>query len=136
MMTKNINIALLLDSKNYGGIETHVANLAKGLYSSGHCVHIILLNNYGEHPVFESDEFLRTILLKLDGSLTALFSFLKVSNIELVHTHGYKAGIFGRLSAWLTKVPVISTYHAGEIGSGIFIRTRKRYGNGHVFQEM
>lgn len=117
MTTKNIKIALLIDSKNYGGIETHVANLAKGLHSSGHSVQIILLNNYGEHPVFESDEFLRSILLKLDGGLTTLFTLLKELNINLVHTHGYKAGIIGRITCKLAKKAVVSTFHSGEKGN-------------------
>ena len=117
MTTKNINIALLLDSKDYGGIETHVANLAKGLHSSGHTVQIILLNNYGEHPVFESDKFLSSMLLKLDGNLAALYNVLKKSTIDLVHTHGYKAGIIGRISCKLTKTAVVSTFHSGEKGN-------------------
>jgi len=107
----------LLDSKNYGGIETHVANLAKGLHSSGHNVQIILMNNYGKHPVFESDEFLQSILLKLDGGLSALFTLLKTTNIHLVHTHGYKAGIIGRITCSLTNKAVVSTFHSGEKGN-------------------
>jgi glycosyltransferase involved in cell wall biosynthesis len=117
MMTQTINIALLLDSRNYGGIETHVANLAKGLEKSGHNVKIILLNDYGEHPVFESEQFLRTRLIKLDGSVKALFTLLKKSKINLVHTHGYKAGIIGRITCKLAKKAVVSTFHAGEKGS-------------------
>lgn len=117
MITKNLKIALLLDSKDFGGIETHVANLAKGLHSSGHSVQIILLNNYGLHPVFESDEFIRSILLKLDGGLSSFFTFLKNSNIHLVHTHGYKAGIIGRITCKLAKRSVVSTFHSGEKGN-------------------
>ncbi len=117
MATNNLNIALLLDSKDYGGIETHVANLAKGLYKTGHSVQIILLNNYGEHPVFESDHFLQSILLKLDDGLTALYKFLKKSNIDLVHTHGYKAGIIGRITCRLLRKAIVSTFHAGEKGN-------------------
>lgn len=117
MTITNMKIALLLDSKDYGGIETHVANLAKALYTSGHRVQIILLNNYGEHPVFESDQFLRSILLKLNGSPTALFNLLKQSNINLVHTHGYKAGIIGRVTCKLANKAVVSTFHSGEKGN-------------------
>lgn len=117
MTIKNINIALLIDSKDYGGIETHVANLAKGLHSSGHSVQIILWNNYGKHPVFETDKFLRSILIKLDGGLLTLFSFLRDSNINLIHTHGYKAGIIGRFSCKLAKRSVVSTFHSGEKGN-------------------
>ncbi len=117
MATDTLNIALLLDSRDYGGIETHVANLAKGLTESGHQVQIILLNDYGEHPVFESEHFLRTRLIKLDGSITTLFKQLKHSNINLIHTHGYKAGIIGRVLGKLTKKTVVSTFHAGEKGN-------------------
>ncbi|WP_019026219.1 glycosyltransferase family 4 protein [Colwellia piezophila] len=117
MTTDNLKIALLLDSKNYGGIETHVANLAKGLHKSGHSVQIILLNDYGEHPVFESEEFLRSMLLKLDGGISSLFKFLKTSDTTLVHTHGYKAGIIGRITCKLSKIAVVSTFHSGEKGN-------------------
>ncbi len=117
MTTKRLKIALLLDSKDYGGIETHVANLAKGLHKSGHSVQVILLNNYGEHPVFESEPFLRSILLKLDGGITTLFKLLKKSDISLVHTHGYKAGIIGRITCKLANTAVVSTFHSGEKGN-------------------
>lgn len=117
MTIKNLKIALLLDSKDYGGIETHVANLAKGLHKSGHSVQIILLNNYGEHPVFESEEILRSLLLKLDGGVTSLYKLLKKSDISLVHTHGYKAGIIGRLTCKLAHKTVVSTFHSGEKGN-------------------
>jgi hypothetical protein len=117
MTTDNLNIALLLDSRGYGGIETHVANLAKGLDKLGHNVQIILLNNYGEHPVFESESFLSTRLIKLNGSALTLFKRLKNSHINLVHTHGYKAGILGRTIGKLTNTKVVSTFHAGDKGN-------------------
>jgi len=117
MTTDTLKIALLLDSRDYGGIETHVANLAKGLSKSGHSVQIILLNDYGEHPVFESEQFLRSILVKLDGKFSSFYKFIKNSNISLVHTHGYKAGIIGRISCKLNSTAVVSTFHAGEKGN-------------------
>ncbi len=117
MITNTLKIALLLDSRDYGGIETHVANLAKGLYKSGHCVQIILLNNYGEHPVFESDQLLQSILVKLDGKFSSFYNLIKQSNIDLVHTHGYKAGVIGRTCCKLNSTAVVSTFHAGEKGN-------------------
>jgi hypothetical protein len=48
MTTKTLKIALVLDSRNYGGIETHLVNLAKGLHKLGHQVNIVLLNDYGK----------------------------------------------------------------------------------------
>jgi glycosyltransferase involved in cell wall biosynthesis len=117
MTIKALNIALLIDSRNYGGIETHVVNLAKGLDKLGHKVQIILLNDYGQHPVFESEELLRSMLVKLDGKLATFYRFIQKSNINLVHTHGYKAGIIGRLSCKLASTTVISTFHSGEKGN-------------------
>lgn len=117
MAAEILTIALLLDSRNYGGIETHVVNLAKGLHKSGHNVQIVLLNNYGKHPVFESDKFIRSILVKLDGNFATLFKLIKYSAIDLVHTHGYKAGIIGRITCKLANKAVVSTFHSGEQGS-------------------
>jgi len=117
MTRKSFNIALLIDSKSYGGIETHVVNLAKGLNNKGHQVSIVLLNNYGYHPVFEQESFIRSILIKQTGTLTELFKFLKTSNFNLIHTHGYKAGIQGRLICKLINKPVVSTFHSGEQGN-------------------
>ena len=98
MDTQHMKIALLVDSKDYGGIETHIVNLAKGLHALGYSVRIVLLNNYGEHPVFESENFLRSILVKLDGGLTSFFTYVNASNFTLVHTHGYKTAFLYYLS--------------------------------------
>ena len=111
------NITLLIDSSNFGGIETHVANLAKGLYQQGHNVEIILMKSYGFHPVFEENEFLRSILVKLNGSLFNLYYALKHSKSDVIHTHGYKAGIIGRSLAKLLSKTVVSTFHSGEKGN-------------------
>lgn len=116
-MKKN-KIWLLLDSSKSGGIESHVLQLAEGLDQHGEHVEVVFLTDYGKHP-------LRDLLLQkgirsrtLDGGFKHLYQTLKNKQPTVVHTHGYKAGIFGRLAAWLNKIPTISTYHAGEISSG------------------
>ncbi|WP_019614118.1 glycosyltransferase family 4 protein [Psychromonas ossibalaenae] len=115
---KKQTIWLLLDSSKAGGIESHVLQLAEGLHQHGQEIVVFFLTDYGRHPM-------RDLLLKqgittktLDGSFITLYKRLRRERPSVLHTHGYKAGIFGRLSAWLTKIPVISTYHAGEISSG------------------
>jgi len=116
-MTKH-KIWLLLDSSKAGGIESHVFQLAKGLQDHGETPLVVFLTDYGKHP-------LRDLLAQhaiahktLDGRFLSLCRKLREERPSLLHTHGYKAGIFGRLSAWLSKIPVFSTYHAGEIASG------------------
>ena len=45
-------------------------------------------------------------------ALLQLFAFLRAESPQIVHTHSSKAGILGRIAAWLAGVPVIvHTYH-------------------------
>lgn len=115
---KKHKIWLLLDSSKAGGIESHVFQLAKGLHEHAEAPLVVFLTDYGRHP-------LRELLVQhgiahrtLNGRFITLCRQLRQERPAVLHTHGYKAGIFGRLSAWLNKIPVFSTYHAGEIASG------------------
>ena len=114
MKSVNTDILLLLDSSSLGGIETHVYQLAVGLHRAGKSVHVVLLQHYVEHP-------LQTNLLNqgvscttLDGRKTSLWRFILRHKPRIVHTHGYKAGIIGRLFSKLNRNAVVSTFHAGE----------------------
>jgi glycosyltransferase involved in cell wall biosynthesis len=53
----------------------------------------------------------------LDGGFHSLYKAIRTHKPALIHTHGYKAGIYGRLAAMLCGVPVCTTYHAGERGA-------------------
>ena len=50
------------------------------------------------------------------NDITAFFQLLKLlrrERFDIVHTHTAKAGLLGRVAAWLTRVPiVVHTYHA------------------------
>jgi len=118
MKIKNTEIWLILDSRKPGGIETHVQQLAEGLKNQGEKVAVIFLTHFGEHPLRTAlkQSGIRTI--SLDGRFITLWKALRNSRPRILHTHGYKAGIFGRFAAGLCKTPVISTYHTGEIASG------------------
>ena len=118
MKIKTNQMWLLLDSSKLGGIESHVFQLAKGLHSLGENIQVIFLNNYGNHP-------LRNALLEngipttsLDGRIGSLRNLMKIERPTIVHTHGYKAGILGRLMSKVYKIPSVSTFHAGEISTG------------------
>jgi glycosyltransferase involved in cell wall biosynthesis len=107
-------IYILIDSSSIGGIERHVATLTKGLRSCGYDARIILLRNHGQNPWFSQLNDGGLPYQLLNGGVGRLASFLRVSKAGLLHTHGYKAGILGRIAATLTSVPVVSTFHAGE----------------------
>jgi glycosyltransferase involved in cell wall biosynthesis len=116
--TAGCRIWHLLDSRAIGGIETHVIALAVGQRAAGADARVVLLADHGDHPMTtllaERDRPLET----LDGRLTSLLRGLKRGRPAILHTHGYKAGILGRLAGRLTGVPVVSTFHNGDDGTG------------------
>lgn len=118
MQQRNEEIWLALDSRGAGGIESHVAQLAQALQAEGRAVRIVLLADYGGHPLQAQAAAAGIPLECLDGSPLALWQALRRARPALLHTHGYKAGILGRLAATLLRLPVVSTFHAGEPGRG------------------
>lgn len=110
----NPEIWLFLDSRSPGGIESHVLQLAEGLIGQGQRVRVVFLADHGPHPM--RDALLNRDIPTdtLNGGFGSLRHRLRQAHPVLLHTHGYKAGILGRLAGWLVGIPVISTYHAGE----------------------
>ena len=113
-------IILLVDSRQIGGIETHVYQLCKALLKHGWSAEIWF------YQEFQTSHPLKPLLLQhnipfrfLKGSLYCLYSELKSAQPLLIHTHGYKAGVFGRISALLNKTPTVSTFHNGDPGEGL-----------------
>lgn len=117
--TPSLTLWQFLDSSGFGGIESHVRVLASALRERGHEVRVMFYHAHRHsHPLHE--------LLALDGTphttlsdgAKELWRRLRQAPPDLLHTHGYKAGIIGRLFGRLLNLPVVSTYHAGEPGSG------------------
>lgn len=112
-------IWLLLDSRAIGGIETHVLALARGLRSRGIDARIILLDDHGRHPMEDRLDPDSPPIRRLDGRLSTLARVLARERPAVLHTHGYKAGILGRLAALMTRTACVSTYHSGDAGLGM-----------------
>lgn len=111
-------IWLLLDSKQPGGIESHIFQLALGLHTHNAPVKVIFLTDYGDHPLRNALHKHNISTMSLDGKFFSLWKAMSVARPLVIHTHGYKAGIYGRILARLCKLPVASTFHAGETTSG------------------
>lgn len=106
----------LLDSRGFGGIESHVLNLSRWLNDNGYRNEVIFLNDHGEHPLKQA--------LTSEGIQWRCLSGYRELSHQLTHspsllcTHGYKAGVIGRLLGRWHRVPVVSTYHSGDRGKG------------------
>jgi len=118
MAMDNREIWQLIDSRNIGGIESHVLELSKGLVINGFRVRVIFLKNYGSHPLKSKLIKHNIPVMELDNPVTGIWRSIREYQPALLHTHGYKAGIVGRLAGKYTGVPVVSTYHSGDQGKG------------------
>ncbi len=107
-------IWLLLDSRTVGGVERHVATLAKALQHEGHSPEIVLFKDYGPSPWHEQLSDLGLQYRALDGTFAGLASAIRSEKPALLHTHGYKAGILGRVAGRMSGTPMVSTFHSGE----------------------
>jgi glycosyltransferase involved in cell wall biosynthesis len=110
-------ICILVDSSQVGGIERHIELLASGLRRRGVDARVTLLADHGPNPWLDG---LAAAGVPFDinrGGTRGLVRGLRRERADLVHTHGYKAGILGRIAARLLSIPVVSTFHAGEIGA-------------------
>ena len=117
-MNNRKEVWLLVDSKNNGGIETHILQLAIGLRKHEVSVKVVFLKYYGEHPLRDSLNSHNIRSESLDGKLSTLYTRLKQCSPSIVHTHGYKAGIIGRFLSKLLGIASISTHHSGDLGKG------------------
>jgi hypothetical protein len=102
-----------------GGIESHIIQLISGLIESSQCeIDIVLWQHYDEeHPINQKLINSRCSFFSAHGKFSYLIDYLKKYR-PIIHTHGYKAGILGRIAGQLTRLAVISTYHNGDPGKG------------------
>lgn len=109
---------LLLDTSRPGGVESHVVMLARGLAARHIPTEVVFLTDHGPHPMRTALDSAGIRHFTLPHSSLSLLPTLRRRRPALLHTHGYKAGILGRLAARALNIPVVSTYHGGEPGTG------------------
>ncbi len=107
-------IWMFLDSASVGGIERHVAVVAQALKRRAIPVEIVLLDDHGDNPWYAQLSDAGLSYTALDGKMRTLAAALRKQKPGLIHTHGYKASIIGRLAAHFTRTPVVTTFHDGE----------------------
>ncbi|WP_036553158.1 glycosyltransferase family 4 protein [Nisaea denitrificans] len=108
----------LLDSSAIGGIETHVLGLAQAQREAGRQTKVVFLADHGVHPLRDRLDRAGIPWRCLPGSMKDLVTAIAEEQPALVHTHGYKANIFGRIACRRTGTPLVSTFHNGDTGTG------------------
>ena len=109
-------VELLVDSSAVGGIERHIEVLSGGLRGRGVDARVLLLAGHGDNPWYDQLYAADIPFDVNERGTVGLISRLRREEISLLHTHGYKAGIVGRFVARASGIPVVSTFHAGEVG--------------------
>lgn len=110
---------MLVDSSKIGGIETHILNVALLLKQHHVDTRVMFLKKY------ENDVFYKRLAQVgvhydfLDGFKSLILYIRQLPKDTVIHTHGYKAGILGRVTAALFGKKVASTFHAGETHGGM-----------------
>jgi glycosyltransferase involved in cell wall biosynthesis len=107
-------IWFLVDSGGVGGIERHIATLAQSLRAHGVPCQVMLLADHGANPWLDQLRAADVTFRVLNGSFGGLLSAMRRERPKLLHTHGGKSGVLGRMAGLLAGVRVISTFHSGE----------------------
>lgn len=120
---------LLLDSLSFGGIETHVVELARGLSTHGVNVRVVLLSQFKQPSAIierlNAAGLTYSFLCQLANAPNTQ-SFVKLVrqlhraitrfSPYVLHSHGYKASLISKLARGRTRQ--LSTFHAGETPKG------------------
>ncbi|EHY0929117.1 glycosyltransferase family 4 protein [Vibrio parahaemolyticus] len=121
---------IFVDSRIFGGIESHILELAKGILAFGHAVRIVLPTEYTPQAQLvekaQAANIPTSYLPQISGvplntiAIKHLTSAVAHHQPSVLHTHGYKASILARTAKLLTRTfpRLVSTYHAGEPSSG------------------
>jgi glycosyltransferase involved in cell wall biosynthesis len=115
-----VRILHLISSSGYYGAENMLLTLAKGLRNVG-CSSVIGVFQNSHNPnqelaVRARTQRLETLIVacrgKVDlGTIRFLHNYIKRHEINVVHTHGYKANLYGLLASRGLSVPIIATCH-------------------------
>ncbi len=103
----------VVDSRAYGGIESHILYLAAALKEEKRNVYVVFLNDHGVHPLEARLKEKNIPYIKCHGILSYL-NLVKVFRPVLIHSHGYKANLASRLAGKAFNIPTVASFHAGD----------------------
>jgi polysaccharide pyruvyl transferase CsaB len=120
MRMRKIRIGILADGGDAGGGRRHILTLCEKLPSD--CVSVSFFS-LGEGALSHSVEKLSTIQKttyqlrsKMDPALPSIIrKWVQDQNIDILHTHGLKANMYGRIALRKTSIPIVTTYHSNPL---------------------
>src|SRR5665648_15239 len=113
---ESYKILHIIGGGEIGGAEQHVLTLLNGLDSNRFIPHLVCLT-HGPFEALARDSNIptRTHPMHFPLDLTPLISIIRwarQNNINLIHTHGSRANLLGRLSAKWLGIPSLTTVHS------------------------
>ncbi|MDP2586489.1 MAG: glycosyltransferase family 4 protein [Candidatus Komeilibacteria bacterium] len=123
-MPDKIKLAFIVCGLSWGGAERMVLDIIKHLPKEIYEIHLLTVMGSGDLlPWFTKTGvtvkiFHKTSKLGL-GTLWQIKKYLQAQRIAVVHTHLFAGDTWGRLAAWLAKIPIIvSTEHNINLDEG------------------
>lgn len=115
-----MKVLQLISSEGFYGAENVVAALTRDLEQRGHSVHIGVFENAHVAPNQVATEFesrgLQVVRIpcrrRFDpAAVRSIRETIRVHDIDLVHSHGYKSDIYAYLANRRTGTPLLATSH-------------------------
>src|ERR1043165_5188461 len=129
---RRVKVLQLISSGGYYGAENMLLNLCASQEKAG-CENSLLLFYNVHVPNVEFYERARRRGLSVRmvhckgradwRAVRQIEEYIQEDSADLVHTHGYKADLYGFLAAWRSSKPVVATCHnwvAGTAALGIY----------------
>jgi len=132
---KKITILHLIQSAGVAGGERYILDLIK--YSSNAFEHIVVLPFPGPFEQMLKDSGYRYIIISLVhkislGAILMLAQFIKKNEVNIIHTHGFRANFYGRIAAIFAGIRNVSTIHVSLFD---YIDTPPLIRNVYIFLE-
>lgn len=114
----SINVLHVIGTLQLGGAENQVATLVPFLSNGRYTVHVCCLHREGVHADVLRARGINVISLNMrlrywPIAVYKLYRLIKQLQIQIVHTHLYGSGIWGRSVGKLADVPVIMSTEQG-----------------------
>lgn len=113
----NYRILQLIGGGEIGGAEIHLLNLILNTDKSKAEYHLGCLSKESPLAYKANKEQINTVIFPMNYSLDLMplpdiVFYCKKNKIDLIHAHGIRADLLGRLAAKFSHIPCISTVHS------------------------